>query len=469
MGCGASTPAAADAAGSTPAAKADAAGSKPAAKADASGSKPADPPAAAAKPAAEPAAEPAAAEAEDPEARYKREMAAATILDEAQGYRDDSGFENGHTLLKDKIAADKEGFAAMNAKAVAPEEGASFTFGLIADQDEASKVDEGGAPFWISKLAIGKLTFSGGAYTLALDSEATLKSTRGDKSGRGAEYSALECFDGKLLTMDDRTGNVDVVVPAPEGAEEQYVMEPLVNSDGKPVALYLGDGSKEKGLKCEWTTLKDGKLIVGSTGKPRTDDDSLVVHHGEMWIKTIDPETYAVTNVECVAAFNSLCEATKVTAAPPIGGKSVGFHVHESGRWSDIHGRWFFCPRKLSRETYTVESEGFKCCNLMIACPPGELPAGGPAPDVEGPYGASCLIQPIIGFLPMRGCSDFMFVPGTQDCHILVLRTEESMDGVINSFASVIDIAGTVLMVEQKLTEDRKFVGCCWLGGWGGL
>ena len=89
------------------------------------------------------------------------------------------------------------------------------------------------------------ITFSGGAYTLALDSEATLKSTRGDKSGRGAEYSALECFDGKLLTMDDRTGNVDVVVPAPEGAEEQFIMEPLVNSDGKPVALYLGDGSKE--------------------------------------------------------------------------------------------------------------------------------------------------------------------------------------------------------------------------------
>jgi hypothetical protein len=64
---------------------------------------------------------------------------------------------------------------------VAPEEGASFTFGLIADQDEASKVDEGGAPFWISKLAIGKLTLiSSGAYTLALDSEVTLKSTRGD-------------------------------------------------------------------------------------------------------------------------------------------------------------------------------------------------------------------------------------------------------------------------------------------------
>ena len=43
------------------------------------------------------------------------------------------------------------------------------------------------------------------------------------------------------------------------------------------------------------------------------------------------------------------------------------------------------------------------------------------------------------------------------------------MDGVINSFASVIDIAGAVLMVEQKLTEDRKFEGCCWLRGWNGF
>jgi hypothetical protein len=40
------------------------------------------------------------------------------------------------------------------------------------------------------------------------------------------------------------------------------------------VALYLGDGSASKGLKCEWATQKDGKLIVGSTGKPRTDDDA---------------------------------------------------------------------------------------------------------------------------------------------------------------------------------------------------
>ena len=41
------------------------------------------------------------------------------------------------------------------------------------------------------------------------------------------------------------------------------------------------------GLKCEWSTIKDGKLMVGSTGKERTDDDGNVVHRGELWVKTV--------------------------------------------------------------------------------------------------------------------------------------------------------------------------------------
>jgi soluble calcium-activated nucleotidase 1 len=396
------------------------------------------------------------------------ELAASKIVDEAQGYRDDGAFEHGHAPLKAKIEADKAKWADMVAKATPPSDGAEFKLAMIADQDDASKVDSGEhgeTQYWLSKLAFSTLKFSGGAYTLAMGDEATLKTTRGDKSGRGAEYSALELFDGKLLTMDDRTGNVDEIVAAPEGSAEKYAMQPLVNSEGKSVALYLGDGTAAKGLKCEWSTIKDGKLVIGSTGKPRTDDDAVVIHHGEMWTKTIDPSTYTVSNVEGVAAYNSLCAAAQVPGAPNIGEKSKGFMVHESGRWSDVHKHWFFAPRKLSRDTYDTVSEAYKCVNLMIAAP-GELPAGGPAPEKETAFGATCAIQPYLGMLPMRGCSDFMFVPGTNDCHVFMMRTEESHDGVINTFASVMDLQGKLLMVEQKLTADRKFEGCSWLGDW---
>lgn len=403
------------------------------------------------------------------EAKCAEELANAAIVDETHGYRDDAAFEHGHAPLKAKIEADKATWASMNAKVTPPEEGSKFSFAMIADQDDASRVDvgeHGEDEYWLSKLAFASLTFSSGAYSLALESEATLKTTRGDKSGRGAEYSALEVFDGKLLTMDDRTGNVDEIVPNPAGAEVPYSVQPLTDSNGAAVALMLGDGSGGKGLKCEWSTQKDGKLIVGSTGKPRTDDDAVVMHHGEMWIKTIDPTTYAVTSIENVAGYNGLCAAAQVPMAPKEGEMSKGFMVHESGRWSEEHGRWFFAPRKMSRETYDTVSEAFKCVNLMISAGP-DMPQGGPSPEAETEYGNGCHVQPYLGMLPMRGCSDFMFVPGTHDCHLFMLRTEESHDGVINTFASVIDLEGHVLMAEQRLTEDRKFEGCAWLGDWG--
>ena len=48
----------------------------------------------------------------------------------------------------------------------------------------------------------------------------------------------------------------------------------------------------------------------------------------------------------------------------------------------------------------------------------------------------------------LRGCSDFLFVPGSNDCHVLVLRTEESLEGDLATYAAVIDLNGKVLMKE---------------------
>ena len=42
----------------------------------------------------------------------------------------------------------------------------------------------------------------------------------------------------------------------------------------------------------------------------------------------------------------------QVGPAPAEGQKSVGYMIHESGRWSDVHQKWFFLPRKLSRQSY---------------------------------------------------------------------------------------------------------------------
>jgi len=102
--------------------------------------------------------------------------APANKSDEAQAA---TGVENEHGPLEVKMATDKKAWAALNAKAVLPTNGTTFSIAMIADQDDASRVEggveHGETSYWLSKLAMGKLTFSGGTYTLSMDSEVSLK------------------------------------------------------------------------------------------------------------------------------------------------------------------------------------------------------------------------------------------------------------------------------------------------------
>ena len=81
--------------------------------------------------------------------------------------------------------------------------------------------------------------------------------------------------------------------------------------------------------------------------------------------------------------------------------------------------------------------------------------------------GSEVLMQPYLTKSDVRGCSDFLFVPGTNDTHIFMLRTEESMDGTVNTYGSVIDLTARVLMEEVLVGTERKFEGCAWVGGFG--
>ena len=283
--------------------------------------------------------------------------------------------ENGHSHIAELIEKSVPLFAALNATCAgrAADAPAVMDVGLIADQDQDAKAEDGSK--WSSAFAYGKLTYDAAAktYSYKIEGESEIATTEHDKSDRGAEYSLLELFGGKLVTACDRTGNLDEIVPNPdfgtvEGAAK-YTIAPVKDASGERVKLLLGDGKKPKPLKCEWSTIKDGKLVIGSTGKERTDDDGNVVHQGEMWCKTFD-ENWAVTHEDWIAKYGALRGPTKC----PHG---AGFMIHEGARWSDVHQKWFFIPRKLSREPYVEATEGGKCCNLMIACDPDFSEASG--------------------------------------------------------------------------------------------
>eukprot|EP00931_Biecheleriopsis_adriatica_P047812 TRINITY_DN27594_c0_g1_i1.p1 TRINITY_DN27594_c0_g1~~TRINITY_DN27594_c0_g1_i1.p1 ORF type:complete len:446 (+),score=84.73 TRINITY_DN27594_c0_g1_i1:32-1339(+) len=363
--------------------------------------------------------------------------------------------ENGNNVILDKILASSDKWAALNrSRATAPAVGSQLSLAVVADQDEASREGVEGkvCEKWVSQLALCKLTYRGnlgqGSYTFEWKSEARLITTRADKSFRGAEYSTLEVFEGKLLTACDRTGNVDELIPQDGG--KTFDVQPLRDTQGNAVVCHLGDGKKDKPLKAEWCTQKDGKLLIGSTGKERTDDDGNVVHEGEMWVKHISSSSLGIVHHDdWRPRYNTLRKA----AICPHG---AGYIVHEACRWSEIHKMWFFLPRKLSRERYDEIIDAGKCVNLMLA-----VPDNGSDSDV--------LMQSYLTMAATRGCSDFLFVPGTGDCHILVMRTSESLDNDVDTYVSVIDLEANVLMPEQLIAKNRKFEGAAWVDRLPGL
>ena len=69
---------------------------------------------------------------------------------------------------------------------------------------------DGKADTWLSYLVTARLTRHGQApnhyFTCEVVDKTEIRTKTADGSGRGAEFSSLCYFDGKLLTCDDRTG-----------------------------------------------------------------------------------------------------------------------------------------------------------------------------------------------------------------------------------------------------------------------
>lgn len=82
--------------------------------------------------------------------------------------------------------------------------GTQFRISLVADQDENSKVDD---KTWRSWLKTGTLTLhKDRKVSVKWDVEQTELISHISEKGRGVELSELVAFNGKLYTVDDRSG-----------------------------------------------------------------------------------------------------------------------------------------------------------------------------------------------------------------------------------------------------------------------
>lgn len=204
----------------------------------------------------------------------------------------------------------------------------TYRIGVIADLDKDSRI--GKTDSWKSYLKKGFLSFNAEkAYvsvTWDTTEPVTLESSYSLK-GRGMELSELVTFNGRILTVDDRTG----------------IIYELIGEKVIPwVILMDGEGHNTKGFKSEWATVKDHTLYVGSMGKEWTSGTGDYENDNPMFVKAVSTSG-EVKNLNWSVHYKKMREVS-------AGIKWPGYMIHESGMWSDQHKKWFFLPRRCSKE-----------------------------------------------------------------------------------------------------------------------
>ncbi|XP_055548855.1 apyrase [Wyeomyia smithii] len=298
----------------------------------------------------------------------------------------------------------------------------TYRIGVIADLDTNSRVK--GKDAWCSYLMKGYLSYipSTGKITISWDEgqPKELKSSFALK-GRGMELSELVVFNGRLLTFDDRTGLIYVI--------EKDSVYPWI-------LLVDGDGRTGKGFKSEWATVKDEVLYVGSMGKEWTTAGGDFENNNPMFVK-------AVTVHGEVYHFNWETNFKAIRSA--IGIEWPGYMIHESGVWSSESRRWYFLPRRCSRERYNETRDEHMGCNYLIT-----------ADEQFHSIKAVELKQTNVPLT--HGFSSFKFLPHSEDRIIIAISTEE-LNGKTTSFISAFNVDGEMLMSETKIPTSYKFEG----------
>ncbi|KAF5842006.1 apyrase [Dunaliella salina] len=292
--------------------------------------------------------------------------------------------------------------------------------------------------------------------------------------GRGAELSDLLSTgapDWKLYTFDDRTGIVFEVLATTETGQTRPAGSSLWESWHErymqgvpPSGVFLvprwicsdgaGDLPEEAtsvNVLCHpcRSAMKDGKIVIGSHGYEVWRSPPYFPGLGMrnvQYIKELCPRTGMLQHIDWSAFYNSLSQAAGVVP------NSGGYLTHEAAAWSSIHNRWYFMPRRFSKdEPWDPNKDANRGCNLIISAQ--EMPSGGPPQNVE-------VVQIQAASHPTRGYSAMRFLPDSDDRHIVALKTVETNDGGNNmSYITVVTIDGQVLLPETLISTDQKLEG----------
>lgn len=311
-----------------------------------------------------------------------------------------------------------------------------FKFAAVTDLDQLSRMP-GDKPKFRSVLLPGTLTHQTSGkylYDLQFETPRTLV-TKHNEAGRGAEFSELTLYQNRLLTFDDRTGDVFEILNKDQ--DESFVVPRFIITEG--------DGETDKGMKWEWSTVKRGDLYLGSMGKEYTRPDGSIENVNNLWIAVLNARG-EVRREDWTSQYNAVRKALAAT--------SPGYIIVEAVNWSDVLKKWVFLPRRVSHDAYDEVKDEKKGSNKVVLL--DEDFSNAKVVDID-----------LESMDPLKGFSTFAFVPGTGDQHAIVIRSVEEDcvggDEMVckqRSYFLVVDVmSGKQLSKEVKYTEDLKFEG----------
>ncbi|XP_001359657.3 soluble calcium-activated nucleotidase 1 [Drosophila pseudoobscura] len=303
----------------------------------------------------------------------------------------------------------------------------NYRIAMIADLDISSKIAKpDGSSTWRSYLKKGYLTFTVSKAEIKIswdDGAPTVLESAFALKGRGMELSELVTFNGRLLSFDDRTG----------------LIYEIVNDKPIPWVILLdGDGHSAKGFKSEWATVKQQTLYVGSMGKEWTTSMGDFENNNPMYVKAISPSG-EVRSLNWVDNYKQLRLKSLQISWP-------GYMIHESGAWSDLKQRWFFLPRRCSKEKYNETKDEYMGCNVLVSA------------DENFNSIETIRLNPE-NTAPTHGFSSFKFLPGTDDSIIIAIKSEE-LNGKTSTFITAFDVvSGKTILPEARIETDYKYEG----------
>eukprot|EP00980_Cylindrotheca_fusiformis_P004825 scaffold1034_cov127-Cylindrotheca_fusiformis.AAC.6 len=312
-----------------------------------------------------------------------------------------------------------------------------FRFAAVTDLDQLSHFEDGDKHKFKSYLLPGFITRDGGNGLYSVTTEEPRELITGhNEAGRGAEFSELQIFNKRLLTFDDRTGEVFEIRNKADGKSSFPVPRFVVTE---------GEGDTDKGMKWEWATVKDGELYMGSMGKEYTRPDGSIVNKNNLWVSVMNNRG-ELTRVDWSNQFEFVRNQ--------LGAGSPGYLIHEAIRWSPHHRKWVFAPRRISDKKYDDVEDERRGSNKIVLVD-------------ENFKSAEIVTVKMASKDGLHGFSSFAFVPNTKDRHVLALRSvEEDCTGddldvcKQRSYFVVFDVlTGEVLMDEVKIEQDMKFEG----------